>query len=111
MATIEERLEALEKRAPIRGPAGDISAAVRNANQAVADAEARIRVVADEALAKVQAKADELANLARKLRSEVEETKQYLDERIYNTVDATLVKTLQEYRLLDANCTPTHWSK
>ena len=50
MSTIEERLAALEKCAPVRGPAGDISAAVRNAtiasNAAVAEAESRIKATA-----------------------------------------------------------------
>ncbi len=115
MSTIEERLDALEKRAPVRGPAGDISAAVRNAtiasNAAVADAESRIKATADEALARVQDEAVKFSDLARKLRQEVEDAKKFLDDRIQNAVDANLVKTLQEYHLLDASCTPTHWSK
>ncbi len=115
MSTIEERLDALEKRAPVRGPAGDISAAVRNATIAssavVADAESRIKARADEALAKVQDEAAKLSDLARKLRQEVEDAKRFLDDRIQNAVDANLVKTLQEYHLLDVNCTPMFWRK
>ena len=111
MSTIEERLDALEKRPPVRGPAGDISAAVRNAtiasNTAVADAESRIKAAADEAF--VRDEVVKLSELARKLRQEVEDAKKFLDDRIQNTVDANLVKALQEYHLLDANCTPTHW--
>ena len=52
-----------------------------------------------------------LSDLARKLRQEVEDAKKFLDDRIQNAVDANLVKTLQEYHLLDDNCAPTFWRK
>jgi hypothetical protein len=116
--TIEQRIESLEnqfenvkneKGVPgPRGPAGPIEAAVINATRAatnlVADAESRVQARADTAYA-------QLKEEAARLRLEVQQLKVFLNDRIHNEVDGQVVKTLQEYHLLDENCAPTHWSK
>src|SRR5881296_1487600 len=88
--TIEQRINALEasfeeikklKGLPgPRGPAGPIDSAVTNAKAAVGDAESRVQARADATYAKFAAD-------VQALREEVKELKQYLDDRIQNTVD------------------------
>ena len=113
--TLEQRVEALEKRPGPRGPAGDISAAVRNAEIAaskiVENAEARVGAKADASYAKFIDEVAKLQTIADKLRQEVVDLRKHLDERIHNTVDGQVVQTLQDYHLLDSNHAPTHWSK
>jgi hypothetical protein len=120
--TIEQRLQFLEvafaevkKAKGIRGPAGPIDAAVRNAtvaaSKAVADAEDRVTSRAAESFVKFTYEISKLEQVADKLRQDVADLRKYLDDRIHNTVDAQVVQTLQDYHLLDANHAPSHWSK
>jgi hypothetical protein len=120
--TIEERLQALEaafaeiKQAKgIRGPAGPIDAAVKNAEAAahkvVAGAEARVTNTAEAVHTKLMEKAASLQEVADQLRADVADLKKHLADRITNEVDANLVQTLKDYHLLDANAAPTFWSK
>jgi hypothetical protein len=98
--TIEDRLTALEeafaevkklKGVPgPRGPAGEISAAVRNAQQAVADAESRLHKSTDARLAKFQAE-------VKQLRADFAAHKESLPETIKNTVDYHTVSVLEDY--------------
>ena len=123
--TIEERLRNLEqafeevkklKGVPgPRGPAGDILAAVTNAtkaaNQVMADAESRVGAKADASYARFVDEVSKLRQEATKLRAEADQLRKHLNDVIQNTVDANVVKTLQDYLLLDANNVPTHWGK
>jgi hypothetical protein len=119
--TIEEiiaRIEALEKRAPVRGPAGNIDAAVANA-----------KIAMREELTEVNARIDALYELENKLVREVnsvlnrssEELQssnskniESLRENIKNEIAAVVLQILQEYwiidsesHVLDANQKPT----
>jgi hypothetical protein len=112
--TIEQRMQSIEdafvevkKLRGIPGPrggAGPIDAAVVNAtkaaNQAVADAEARVQKKADEAFQKLLAESVKHKAEAAKLRREVADLKTYLNERIENAVDGNVVQTLHDYHLL-----------
>jgi len=112
--TVEERINVLEaefenvkklKGVPgARGPAGEISAAVRNAEAAVSNAENRVQVRADAAYA-------QFATEVKALREEVAALRKFLDERIRNEVDGHTVQVLRDYHLLDENHAPTHWKK
>lgn len=121
--TLQERLEALEDafrevkaakgiQGP-RGPAGPIDAAVDQAtkavNQVVREAEARVQAEATEAFKKFTAEITKLEDFAVALRRDFLDQQKQLREIIQNTVDNTVVKTLHEYHLLDANGEPAHW--
>jgi len=102
-ATIEE-IKTLRGVPGPRGPAGSIEAASENARQAVTDAEARVQAKANQAYEKFTAE-------IKKLRQEVDEAKQFMDERIHNTVDAHTVQVLQDYKLINEKGEPTRWNK
>jgi len=113
--TLEQRVEALEKRPGPRGPAGDISAAVRNAEIAaskiVENTEARVGAKADASYARFADEVSKLRQEATKLREEANQLRKHFNDLIQNTVDASVIKTLQDYLLLDANNVPTYWGK
>lgn len=102
--SVEERIAALEtelaeikklKGIPgARGPAGPIEAAVANANRVVADAESRVRTEATGAYANFNA---DVRKLREEVREEVNQVKQFLDERIQNVVENHTVKVLEDY--------------
>jgi hypothetical protein len=108
--TIEEiiaRIEALEKRAPVRGPAGNIDAAVANA-----------KIAMREELTEVNARIDALYELENKLtgeiRSVLDRLHESLRENIKNEIAGVVLQLLQEYwiidsesHVLDANQKPT----
>jgi hypothetical protein len=116
--TVEQRLEALEKRieqvaaiANLPRKPGDISAAVAQAKVAVSDAEARVQLVADASYIRFE---NDLAELRRELvnahsnlrkelqaiRQEVREYEARTNETIKNAVDVALVQTLEDYKVL-----------
>ena len=93
MKTIEERLEVLENQKPVvgpRGPAGPIEAAVANANQAVADAEARVQAKADASYVKFTAEVKALRDDFAKLTTR-------LNEIIQTAVENHTIKMFEEY--------------
>lgn len=122
-ATLEERIASLEsafeevkklKGIPgSRGPAGPIDAAVnqstKEANQAVRDAEARVKEVATEAFKRFTEEIAKLQKLAEDLRKEVNAHLKDIQGLIHNEVDGQVVQTLKDYLLLDANGEPAHW--
>ena len=107
IARLEALFEEVKQQKGIpgpRGPAGSIEAAAENARQAVCDAEARVQAKANQAYEKFTAE-------IKKLRQEVDGAKQFMDERIHNTVEAHSVQVLQDYRLINEKGEPTHWNK
>lgn len=116
---LEARVQALEER-PLergpegpkgekgergpRGPAGPIDAAIRNAHEAVADAERRVQAKADTELLKFQ---EEVNNL----KADFNVLKSMLADTIKDTVDNHRVSVLRDYHLLDENNSPEHWKQ
>jgi hypothetical protein len=116
--TIEEKIEALEKRiaqvaaiANLPRKPGDISAAVAQAKVAVSDAEARVQVAADASYIRfeqdVMELRRELANVysdfrkeLQAIRQEVREHEARVNEIINTAVDHRLIETLHDYGLL-----------
>lgn len=125
VAALEQRFADVEKAKGIagptgpRGPAGPIDAAVKNAaaaaNKGIENSEARLKAVVGDTHETLKAENEklrtEVLRIAAKLREEVASLREFLDERISNTVVNATVKTLQDYYLLDENCSPTHWNK
>jgi hypothetical protein len=109
--TIEQRLLALEaafaeiKQAKgIRGPAGSIDAAVKNAEAAahkvVAGAEDRVTNKATASFAKFTDEIARLQAVAAQLRQDVANLQKNLDERIENAVVNHTVQTLEDYGMV-----------
>src|SRR3984893_850654 len=80
-----------------RGPAGEIDAAVNNAR----DVAEQVAITAAKT-AVVYSFQDEV----KQMRSEFQELKSYLDERIENAVVNHVLLTLQDYGVLDENMNP-----
>jgi hypothetical protein len=88
----------------LRGPAGEINAAVNNARnvaEQVAITAAKTAVVFP-----FQDKVDQVQANFERLKLEFQELKAYLDERIDNAVANQVVQTLQDYGVLDENMNP-----
>ena len=118
LQVIEQAFEEVKKLKGVpgpRGPAGDILAAVTNAtkavNQMTFDAESRVGAKADASSARFVGEVSKLRQEAAMLRAEGCQLRKHLNDVIQNTVDANVVKTLQDYLLLDANNVPTYWGK
>jgi hypothetical protein len=116
--TIEERLNVLEKRveqvsavANLPRKPGDISAAVTQAKAAVSDAESRVQATAHASYSRfdadLQAVRKEFAADLKALREEIREYRAdvagyraHITETIKAEVDAAVVQTLHDYKLL-----------
>ena len=116
--TVEQRLEALEKRveevaaiANLPRKPGDISAAVAQSKVVVAEAEKRIQSITDASHASfsedVQKVRKEFAADLKALREEIREYRAdvagyraHITETIKAEVDAAVVQTLHDYKLL-----------
>jgi hypothetical protein len=86
-----------------RGPAGDIKAAVINAEQAA-------KKIANDTLSGVQSRVteacDQILADSKKFREYVQSL---LDEGLKNAAENHCIQVLRDYHLLDENHAPTHW--
>jgi hypothetical protein len=110
---LEQRVSTLEKRsAGPRGPAGDISAAVRNAEEHVKSAEKRVQDIAEGVFARFTSELKKLreelrtrdeayASNLRQMRDEIREFKASVNDTIVRAVDHHTVAVLQDYGVLD----------
>jgi phage host-nuclease inhibitor protein Gam len=123
--SIEEKVSELEKRlehvsavANLPRKPGDISAAVRQAQASVADAETRVQNKADAAVARLS---QEIANLRQEIRDaskqvqadlklmrdEIREYEKGVNDTIKATVDNHTVQVLMDYGVLNENASPS----
>jgi hypothetical protein len=86
-----------------RGPAGDIKAAVINAEQAAGK-------VATDTLRQVESRVTETC---RQIRVEAKQAQEHIqlliDEGLKNAAENHCIQVLRDYHLLDENHAPTHW--
>jgi hypothetical protein len=122
MATVEERLDILEREfaqvkelkgiAGPRGPAGNIDAAIANVDAAVSKAESRVQAQAnvryDLFLAAERNLREAFETQVRVLRVELDNLKKGLDERIKNEVDGHAIQVLHDYHLLKDGAPTLH---
>jgi BMFP domain-containing protein YqiC len=107
ITALEARLQEIAQLKGIPGPrggAGDISAAVANAEQAA-------RRVASDTLSQVQSLVREACD---QIRSETNKSREHiqslLDEGLKNAAENHCIQVLRDYHLLDENHAPTHWT-